>query len=132
MILYWAFSVLKRVQLKMPKMRLQWVESSQAISGSISFNSYAVLGESLFTKGNHVMPCISIIWKKQGFSFDNMPNFELISKQHNDWSWWIYLTSIPSHIDSFQSNSITSQNIFLFNLIYSGVFLLLWIDVCFL
>ena len=52
----------RRLQFRMPKMRLQLAdEGSQAISGSISFNIYAVSGESLDAKGNNVMPCLSII-----------------------------------------------------------------------
>ena len=54
-------------------MRSQLAESSQAISGSISFDIYAVLGESLFTKGT--MSCLAVaLYEMQGFSSDNASN----------------------------------------------------------
>ena len=44
-------------------MRPQLAEGPQAISGSLSFNMYAVLGELLDDKGSCIMPCLSIILK---------------------------------------------------------------------
>ena len=67
----WAFRSISivssgRLQGRIPKMISQFAASLQAISGSISIYSYAVFGESLYAKGNHVTPCFSMIWKSKG------------------------------------------------------------------
>ena len=111
----------RRLQLRMPNMRSQLAESLQAISGNISFDICAVSGESLDAKGNHVMPCFSIIWKSKGshLTMHLILNLSLSSIMTDAGKFILFPFKVI--LSSCQWNSITSQSIFYFNLICSGV-----------
>ena len=59
--------------------------------------------------------------KEQGFSFDNVSNSEFISKLIVIDFGKLILFPFKAKLTSYQSNSIMSQNIFLFNFTFSGV-----------
>ena len=76
----------------------------------------------LDAKVNQVMLCFNIIWKSKGSHCDNASNFGFIS----EFSSILMLVKIfyfhsKSSWPSFQSNSMTSQSIFLFSFTFSGV-----------
>ena len=107
----------RRLQFMMPKMRSQLAESLQVISGSIYFYIYAILGELLFTKGNHVMPSFSIIWKSKGSHLTVCLILNLSLSVIMPEAGRFILFPFKVMLTPFQSNSITSQSIFVFNLI---------------
>ena len=83
--------------------------------------SYTISDGLVDTKVNQVIPCFNITWKSKGSLF-TMHLILNLSLNHivTDVSK-IILFPFKVTLTSFQSNSITSQRIFLFNFTFSGV-----------
>ena len=104
-----------RAHFKNPKTRSCFVDNLQYV-----FNYYTVSRESLVTNENQVMPCFSITWISKSSLFIIHLILSLSFSGIMTYAGRFILFPFKVLLPSFQSISMISHNIYLFNLMCSG------------